>query len=134
MSSATPNPQQGIANAVNDLGEQTAVLVRQEIDALKDEMLSKAKPWMAAVGLFGVAAGSGVLAAASGYRLLTRILDKLFGPVLGSLIATGGFGAVAAVAAQKGVRTAKDAPVPVPTATAEATRTAAHETLQRQTG
>lgn len=131
MTDVSPTPQEGVAHALTDLSEQTLVLVRQELDAAQQEMLAKARRWLPAAGLLGVAAGGGVFATASSYRLVMRILEKVLPPALAAFVATVGFGGLAAVALGKGREKIRQLPPPVPSATArragEAAATAAEE-------
>lgn len=115
------NPQQGVASAINDLGEQTAALVRSEIEAVREEMVGRAKQWAPALGLMGVSASAGVFAGASVYRLAARMMDKLFPPVLSSLVTGVGFAALAVVASTKAIQMIRGLPAPVPARTASTT-------------
>lgn len=131
MTDVSPTPQEGVAHALTDLSEQTLVLVRQELDAAQQEMVAKAKRWLPAAGLLAVAAGGGVFATASSYRLVMRLLEKMFPPTLAALMATAGFGGLAAAALGKGREKIRQLPPPVPSATArkagEAAATAVDE-------
>ena len=117
MSNADSNPEVGIAGAVNDLTEQTAALVRQEIDSAKSEMVEKVTQWVPAIGLIAVAAGSGVFATASLYRLTTRFAEKVLPPSLAAMVSTAGFGSLAFVSARRATREIRQAPRPVPSET-----------------
>lgn len=130
MSSSEQNPQEGIAHAVSDLGEQTAMLVRREVEAVKDEMAGRVKQLLPAAGLAAVSAAGAFFACASVYRLVARIPEKLFGPVLGPMLAAGGFGAAAFLAGQKAMQVAREAPAPVPSETARTTRQAVERTVE----
>jgi hypothetical protein len=99
---------------LNDLGEQTVMLVRQEIEAAQREVLSKVKTWVPALGLAGVASVCGVYAGASGYRLVMRLLEKLLPPTLAALVASGGLAVVAVWAGGGAAAKLRDLPAPIP--------------------
>lgn len=126
--SETPEtPQDGIADALHDLSDQTGALVRREISAGQREMWDKARQSGPALALL---AGGGVLAlfaAASWYRLSLRLLERRLSPAGAALAAAAGYGCAAAAAAVAGYNRMRQAPVPFPTQTARETAEAVRE-------
>jgi Putative Actinobacterial Holin-X, holin superfamily III len=127
VSETSEAPQDGVAEALHDLSDQTRALVRREISAGQREMWDKAKQSGPALALL---AGSGTLmlfAAASFYRLSLRLLERRLSPAASALVATAGYGAGAAVVAVLGYRRLREAPLPVPADTARETAGALRE-------
>lgn len=118
MTESQQSPQAGVAGAFAELSEQTGLLVRQEIDAARQEMWEKAKDGMPAVGLLAGSGALALLAAASSYRLSLRLLEKFLPPATAALVATAAFGVGAASVAAVGLRRLREVPVPLPTETA----------------
>lgn len=117
------SPEEGIATAIHDLSDQTTTLVRQEVQAVKEEMLEKAKQWSPALGFGGLATLSGIFATASLYRLVLKLIDGLLPRPVAAVAAPVFFGGLSFFAARQAIKQVKDAPpMPVPT---EAARTAA---------
>src|SRR5579875_3074067 len=112
------DPQSGIADALAQLSEETRVLVRQELERGRQELWERAKELAPAAGLLALGAGLGVFAAASSYRLVLRVLEKLSTPGVAALLGTAGFGAGAAFALKAGMGQLKGAPVPFPVSAA----------------
>lgn len=121
MSDPQPTPQEGIGDAFAELSAHTAALVRQEIDAAKNELVSRltaelpGAAWLAASGVLGL------FAAASTYRLSLRILERWCSPSTAALIAALGYGGAATYTGISAVQRLRAAPLPVPAATAEQT-------------
>lgn len=126
----THDAQAGIAGALGQLSEETRALVRQEIDSARDELWERAKALGPAVGLLALAGGLGVASAASAYRLALRIVERATSPGVAALVATAGFGTGSAAALAAGLGRLREAPLPVPAATAadaaEAARRVGH--------
>jgi hypothetical protein len=109
----------GIADALTDLGEQTRILVREEITSAQRETWTKVVRTAPAAGLLGGAGGLGLLSLASGYRASLRMLETRLSPVAAALTATAVYGVGAAVAATLGVQRLRALPVPFPSATVQ---------------
>jgi uncharacterized protein (DUF1684 family) len=122
-------PQEGIAQALGDLSEQTHALAREEIDAARQEMWGKAKAVAPAAALAGLAAGCALFAVASVYRWEIRLLEKALPPATAPLVAAVGYTAAAAVAGTAAFRKLRAEPLPLPTRTARATGEAARDVV-----
>jgi hypothetical protein len=129
--SKTQTPEAGIAEAFSDLSEQTAALVRRELDAAREETWAKAKAAAPAVALLAGSAALGLLAAASGYRLSLRLAEKAVSPATAALLATLVYGAGAGGAAAAGLARLRAAEPPVPSETAAGGGAAIREAAQR---
>jgi hypothetical protein len=125
------SPEAGIAGAVNQLTEETHVLIRREIQAAQRETWEKAKESMPGVALVVGAGVLAIFAAASSYRVALRALEKVASPVAAATAATGVFGAGAAGLAFAGIVRLRRASVPVPTETAKDTRRAIADTAEQ---
>jgi hypothetical protein len=120
--SQTPaTPQAGVAGALQDLTDQTRVLVRQEVDSALREMRDKAIQGGPAGALLMTSGLCGLCAAASAYRFSLRLLEKRLPPATAALTATIGYGAAAAGAGVLAVRWLREAPLPLPTETVRET-------------
>ena len=113
-----PTPQDGMAQAVGDLSEQTRRLVRQELDAAQQEIRDKVTEIAPALALAAAAGGFGLLAAASAYRLSLRLFEKGLPPAAAAFAATIGYGAAAAGAAVLAARRIRSMPPLFPVGTA----------------
>jgi hypothetical protein len=108
-----------IGELLKQLSEQTATLVRQELDLAKAEMQQKAK--RAGVGL-GLMGGGGVVALAAVGALtatLIMLLAEWMDGWLAGLIVTLVYAAVAAVLALQGKERVSEAGPPIPEQTVE---------------
>lgn len=131
MSQQSQEPAERIADALGDVSEHTRRLVRQEVASARQEVIDRLKAGAPGMGLAGLSMGLGLVAAASGYRLLLRILERFMPPTAAALTATvvpGGLAAVTAVAAK---RSLSQAPAPLPTDTVAATGEAAKKLADR---
>jgi putative superfamily III holin-X len=119
-------PQDGVAEVLHDLSDQSRAPVRREIRAGQREMWDKARQSGPALALL---AGSGALMLFG--RLLVRVEPAPAGKAAvscrGGLGAAGGGGVGAAVAAVLGYSRLRDAPLPVPAETARETAEALRE-------
>lgn len=119
--------QDGVAEALSGLGNETRHLVRAEVEAVRQEMWQKAKQGGPTLALGVAAAVLGVGAGASSYRLSLRVLERIAPPGVAALLATAGYGAGAAWAASAAARRVRQLPAPLPTETARRTAEAAAE-------
>src|SRR5579884_1060069 len=99
MSEAQQDPVEGVSHALNDLSEQTRLLVRQEVQAAREEVVERLRAAAPGVGLAAVAGVLGMTAAASAYRWFLRLLEKMLPPATAAFVATALPGAVAGMAA-----------------------------------
>jgi stage V sporulation protein SpoVS len=103
-----------LGELLKQLSQETATLVRQEIELAKAEVSQKAKVAGAGAGLLG-AAGVVGLAALGAFTAFVILLMDLFLPVwVAALIVTGIYGAIAGVLALKGKTKVQEARPPVP--------------------
>jgi uncharacterized membrane protein YqjE len=120
-----------IGQLVQDLSQQTATLVRQELHLAQLEMQQKGKRAGVGAGLFGGAGlfavlGLGALVAAAILALATAV-----DPWLSALIVAVVLFVVAGVAALVGKREVTDAVPPVPERTIESVQQDVHEIKER---
>jgi hypothetical protein len=123
----TQTPEDGIAETLHDLSDQTRNLVRREVNSALLEMWRKTRQSGPAVGLLAASGALAVFAAASSYRLSLRLLEKRLSPAAAATAATAGYGAAAACAGVLGVRMLRQLPLPLPTETARETTQAVAE-------
>jgi Putative Actinobacterial Holin-X, holin superfamily III len=134
MTQTPETPQEGIADALGTLSEQTRVLVRQEIEAARQEMWDKGKAAVPALALSAVAATLGLFAAAASYRLGLRLLERRMPPGAAALAAMMLYGGGAAAAAVAGARRWRELPPLFPTRTARQAGAALAEAAPQQGG
>jgi len=104
MSETQRESQEGVADAVRGLSDNTSALVRHEIAAAQREMLGKVKEALPALGLLGAGVLFGVLSAAATYRLSVRLLEKVLPPATAASVAAAGYGVAAGAAGAIGIR------------------------------
>lgn len=126
-----PRDERPIGQLVQDLSQQTATLVRQELHLAQLEMQQKGKRAGLGAGLFGGAGlfavlGLGALVAAAILALATAV-----DPWLSALIVAVVLLVVAGVAALVGKREVTDAVPPVPERTIESVQQDVHEIKER---
>jgi hypothetical protein len=134
MTETPESAQAGIADALQELSENSRVLVRHEISAAQQEMWTKAKDSAPAFGLLAATGGLGLFAAAASYRLSMRLLEKLMPPVPAALAAAVGYGAGAAYLAVLAARRLRELPPLLPTETARHARETVTDTAARASG
>lgn len=133
VTETTGSPEEGIANAIHALSDQTATLVRQELEAAKAELLGKATTWTPALGLVALAGGSGLFAVASSYRLVVRVIDKILPSGVATVVTPALFGSLSLYAGRQATRQiSRGEPPPVPTETAKATADAVRSAVNHQ--
>jgi len=100
--SADPTPSAGeeIADTLDQLSSQTRRLVQTEVRAARDELLDRLRQAAPAAALATVAAGCGVLAVASSYRLSMRVLEAMTSPGTAAVLALAGYGTAGIAAGQ----------------------------------
>lgn len=130
MSETPQEAQEGVADAMRGLSDNTSALVRHEIAAAQREMLAKARQALPALGLLGAAAFFGVLSAAATYRLSVRLLEKSLPPATAAFVAAAGYGAAAGAAGIVGLRQLRASQPLVPAETARETVKTAREAVQ----
>jgi hypothetical protein len=124
-------PQEGIAEALHDLSDHTAALARREVNSALREMWDKARQGGPAVALFAASGVLALFATASAYRLSLRLLEKRLSPAAAAFAAASGYGTAAAVAGVLGYLRLRQAPLPLPTETAQETADAVAEADRR---
>lgn len=121
MAETSKTPQEGVAEALGDLSEQTRILVRREIGAAQQEMWQKAKDSAPAFALAAAAGTLAIFAVASSYRLSLRLLETRLSPTAAAFTATLGYAAGAVCMAAPAARKIRELPSPFPTETARQT-------------
>jgi uncharacterized membrane protein YqjE len=101
------------------LSQETATLVRQELELAKAEVTQKGKVASAGAGLLGAAGVIGLAALGAFTALLILVLDLFLPAWVAALIVTAIFGAVAGFLAMKGKGKIQEAKPPVPEQTVE---------------
>jgi hypothetical protein len=101
------------------LSQETATLVRQELELAKAEVTQKGKVAGAGAGLLGAAGVIGLAALGAFTALLILVLDLFLPAWVAALIVTAIFGAVAGFLAMKGKGKIQEAKPPVPEQTVE---------------
>lgn len=130
MTEPEHTPQAGIADAFAQLSQETATLVRQEINAAKSEMLERLTKLAPGAGMLAAGGAAALLAAASAYRLSLRMLEARMSPTKAALLATAVYGAAAGALLPAAMRQIREAPMPFPAETVETTRQAVSEVRQ----
>jgi hypothetical protein len=105
---------EGIADLLKRLSQETSTLVRQELELAKAEMSVKAKEGGKGAGFLGGGAVAGLLFLGALTATLIGILDTFMVFWLAALIVTLIWGAVAAVLALQGKNKLQEAAPPVP--------------------
>ncbi len=105
---------EGIADLLKRLSQETSTLVRQELELAKAEMSVKAKEGGKGAGFLGGGAVAGLLFLGALTATLMGILDTFMVFWLAALIVTVLWGAVAAVLALQGKNKLQEAAPPVP--------------------
>ena len=105
---------EGIADLLKRLSQETSTLVRQELELAKAEMSVKAKEGGKGAGFLGGGAVAGLLFLGALTATLMGILDTFMVFWLAALIVTVLWGAVAAVLALQGKSKLQEAAPPVP--------------------
>jgi hypothetical protein len=135
MSETAQEAQEGVADALRDLSDNSRALVRHEITAAQQEMWGKAKQALPAAGLLGAAACCGALSVAALFRFSIKVLEKSLSPAAAAFTAAAGYGVAAGVAGALGRQKLRQAPPLFPAETIrEAVTTAADTTARAAEG
>lgn len=113
-----------IRELVKKLSEETATLIRQEIQLAKAELAEKGKKVGLGAGMFGAAGIMGLLTAGAFTSLLILVLALFTAPWLAALIVTGLYGAATAALGLTGKKRIQEATPLVPSETIDAAKSA----------
>jgi Putative Actinobacterial Holin-X, holin superfamily III len=119
------------ADLLKQLSDQTAALVRQELDLAKAELAVKGKRAGLGVGMFGGAGMFGLYAAGALTACLVLALATAVTGWLAALIVAAIYGAAGAVLALAGKSKVQQAVPPVPEQTVESVKEDVEWTKQR---
>ena len=108
-----------IGELLRQLSQETATLVRQEIDLAKAEVTEKGKKAGMGAGMFGAAGIVGFLALGALTAFLILALNEFLPAWAAALIVTVVYAAIAGVLAMQGKEKVKEASPPVPEQTVE---------------
>jgi hypothetical protein len=108
-----------LGELLGQLSQETATLVRQEVELAKAELSEKAKAGGAAAGMFGAAAFAGWLAAATFTAFLILVLAEAMPAWAAALAITLVYAGVAVFLALRGKERVKEMTPPVPEQTIE---------------
>ena len=111
-----------IAELLGRLSEQTAALVRQELDLARAELTTKGKQAGVGAGMFGGAGLFGLYALGALTACLILALATAMDGWLAALIVAAVYGAIAGVLALTGKNRVKQGVPPVPEQTVETVR------------
>jgi uncharacterized membrane protein YqjE len=104
-----------LPDLLKQLSQETATLVRQELELVKAEIRQTGKKGAKGAGMFGAAGIVGLLALGTFTAFLILLLGDLFDNMwLAALIVTAVYGAVATVLALQGKDKIQDATPPAP--------------------
>ncbi len=120
-----------IADLLKQLSDQTATLVRQELDLAKAELVVKGKTAGLGAGMFGAAGVLGLYAVGALTACLILALSTAMDGWLAALIVTAVYGAIAGVLALTGKSKVQEGVPPVPERTAESVKEDVEWTKQR---
>ena len=120
-----------VANAVQELADDSRDLVRAEVDSARRELMERLSAAAPGGILAAAAAGMGMLAVASAHHMSLRVLQRWLGPVGAAFAATTLYTAGAVAAAVGAFRLLADAPAPWPANTARQTAEAAESASRR---
>jgi hypothetical protein len=110
---------QPLADLLRQLSQETATLVRQEIELAKAEVTQKGKTAGVGVGIVGAAGVVALLALGALTACLVLALDIVMPAWLAALIVAIVFGGVAAFLGLRGKEKVQEAGAPVPEQTVE---------------
>jgi hypothetical protein len=134
MSETPQEAQEGVAEALHDLSDNSRALVRHEIAAAQKEVLDQAKQALPAAGLLGAAALFGALSAAASFQLSIRLLEKSLPPAAAAFTAAVGYGIAAGAAGTLGIRRLQNLKPLFPAETARETAKTVADATARAAG
>ena len=108
-----------IGELLRQLSQETATLVRQEIDLAKAEVTEKGKKAGMGAGMFGAAGIVGFLALGALTAFLILALNEFLPAWAAALIVTVVYAAIAGLLAMQGKEKVREASPPVPEQTVE---------------
>ena len=111
-----------VGELVQQLSEQTATLVRKELELAKVELTVKGKRAGVGAGMFGGAGLVGLFAFGALTATLILLLATAMAPWIAALIVAGVYGAVAGVLALQGKRKVQAGTPPVPEQAIDSTK------------
>jgi uncharacterized membrane protein YqjE len=114
MASSPDLKERPIGELLKELSQQTATLVRQEINLAKAEVTEQGKKAGVGAALFGGAGIIGFLTLGTFTAFVILLLAEVMPGWAAALIVTAIYGALAAVLALRGKDKVKDATPPVP--------------------
>ncbi len=133
VTSATPATQSelSVAELMKQLSDQTATLVRQEMELAKAELTTKGKRAGLGAGMFGGASVFGLYALGALTACAILALGLAVKGWLAALIVAAAWGAIAGALALVGARNVKQGVPPVPEQTVESVKEDVEVTKQR---
>ncbi len=120
-----------IADLLKQLSDQTATLVRQELDLAKTELAVKSKKAGLGAGMFGGAGVLGLYAVGTLTACVILALSTAMDGWLAALIVTVVYGAIASVLALTGRSKVQEGVPPVPDQTVDSVKEDVELTKQR---
>lgn len=120
-----------IADLLKQLSDQTATLVRQELDLAKAELTAKGKKAALGAGMFGGAGTFGLYAIGALTACLILALSTAMDGWLAALVVAVVYGAIAGVLALTGKKNVQEGVPPVPEQTVESVKEDLESTKQR---
>jgi Putative Actinobacterial Holin-X, holin superfamily III len=131
MSARQDLDDRSIAELLKQLSDQTATLVRQELDLAKAELSVKGKRAGIGAGMFGGAGVFGLYALGALTACLILALSTALAAWLGALIVAVVYGAIAGVLALMGKGKVQEATPPVPEETVDSVKEDVQWTKER---
>ncbi|MDP9233314.1 MAG: phage holin family protein [Actinomycetota bacterium] len=108
-----------IAELLRQLSQETATLVRQEMELAKAEVAQKGKKAGAGAAMFGGAGAAGLATLGAFTAFLILVLNTVMDAWLAALIVTLVYGAITAVLIMRGKEKVQEAGSPVPEQTVD---------------
>jgi hypothetical protein len=107
---------------VKDLSEQTATLIRQELDLAKAELTEKGRAAGVGAGMFGGAGALGLLALGALTACIVLLLDRAMDTWVAALIVAAVYAAAAGALALAGRERVREGLPPAPEQTVESVK------------